>query len=79
MADDKDKLVEYIDWSDRGLERHETGQHSSSFGNLDFDLAEFDLYLHLRRNTKHRRDFTIIIPHYHLKELYENLKELFEE
>lgn len=74
-----EKLVEYLDWSDRSLEKHETGVSASKYANFDnfFDEETGDLYINLRRNTEKKRDFTIIIMEQYAKELYEQLKEKY--
>ena len=76
-----EKLVEYIDWSDRGIEKHEAGQSVSKYAQLSFFLegetAELaDLIICLRRNTKAKKEFFV---HLDAREIYEYLKEHFEE
>jgi hypothetical protein len=72
-------LVEYLDWSDQGLEKYEGG-HGGSYGNLDFAMDDEpggDLFLYLRRDTKKKRDFTLIVPTHLAEKLYELLGEKF--
>ena len=76
MADEK--LVEYIDWSDRGFEKHEAGEGASKYAVLDFWREDGSLIINLRRSTEKRRDFTILVDH-HTEEIYKMLREHFGE
>ncbi len=54
--------VEYLDWSDRGFEKFEAGGDASKFGTVDIANDDNGLTIHLRRNTKTKRDLTIFVP-----------------
>lgn len=71
-------ITEYIDWSDVAYERHEAGQGGSKYAELSFWIDEVtdDLVINLRRDTKKKKDFMLMID---AKELYLKLKEHFNE
>lgn len=71
------QTVEYLDWSDRGLELYESGSGNVKYAEIDFVVEDEtnNLHINLRRNTKSKRDLTIVISD--PKALYELLKERF--
>jgi len=75
-------LATYLDWSDRGFEKYEVGR-GGKFADLDFSVdgdRSPTVYIHLRRDSKSKRDFTIIVDNdTALRDLYEALKTAYGE
>jgi hypothetical protein len=72
---DGNKLVNYVDWSDRGYERYEGGEGNDHYAECDLlidDKGPAEVTVYLMRNSRTRRHFTLFIP-------LERVRALLEE
>lgn len=78
------ETVQYIDWSDdSAYEKYLNDGSTAKYGTIEYEVDESDpspdLHLHIRRDTKSRRDFTLLLSSNQLRALYDKLKEVYGE
>ena len=66
--DDKEPLAMYLDWSDKGFEKYQAGQ-GGAYAVISVWTDEEGTWINLRRDSKCKQDFAILLPDKIVEEL----------
>lgn len=68
--------TEYMDWSDLAMLKYDTKESKTKYADCDLWMESDNLMISLKRKTKNKKDFTIILD---AKTVFEFLKEYLDE